>query len=117
MNTSSSSSTAVKMRICVFGSNDFRRVVHSMPDMRGKKISISTTSGAMGGITRKASSPDEQTVTHENPASELMSLHQLSRTPALSSTKTTLTGGLAEGATALEMFAFICFENSPGRTR
>ena len=36
MNTSSSSSTAVKMSICVFGSNNFRRAVHSMPDMRGR---------------------------------------------------------------------------------
>jgi hypothetical protein len=80
-------------------------------------MSISTTSGAMDGITRNASSPEEQTDTHENPGSELMSLHQLSRTPALSSTKTTLTGSLAEGATVLDMFAFIRFENSPGQTR
>ena len=33
-----------------FGSSSsLRRAVHSMPDMRGKKISISTTSGANGG--------------------------------------------------------------------
>jgi hypothetical protein len=70
--------------------------------------------GAMEGITRNASSPDEQVFTHENPGSELMSLDQLSRTPALSSTKTTLTGGLAAGA-ALETVAFISFVDPPGR--
>jgi len=45
MKTSSSSSTAVRMRIWILGSSSLRRAVHSMPDMRGRKMSISTTSG------------------------------------------------------------------------
>src|ERR1035437_10297814 len=97
MKTSSSSSTAVRMRIWIFGNCNFSRAVHSMPDMRGRKISISTTSGFSAGITRTASSPDAQACTQENPASESMSFTQLSRTPGLSSTRTTLTGGADAG--------------------
>src|ERR1039458_3904591 len=79
-----------------------------MPDMRGRKISISTTSGFTTGITRSASSPEAQVLTHENPGSELISFTQLSRTPGLSSPNTTLTGDLG----GLEIFCFILFQAS-----
>ena len=96
MKTSSLSSTAVSITICVFGSNAFRRAVHSMPDMRGKKISISTASGWTAGISRNASSPEEQTHSHEKSENELMSFDQLSRKSALSSTSAIFNRGIAE---------------------
>jgi hypothetical protein len=40
-----------------FWQSAFRRAVHSIPDIRGKKISINMTSGCCCGIVRKASSP------------------------------------------------------------
>jgi len=91
MNTNSSSSTAVSMRICSLGIASLSRAVHSMPDIRGRKISISTRSGFNEGITFSASSPDTQPCIQAKPGSELISFVQLSRTPGLSSTSTTLT--------------------------
>jgi hypothetical protein len=94
------------MMIWILGSSNFSRAVHSMPDMCGRKISISTTPGLAGGITRSASSPDAQACTQENPGSELMSFAQLSRTPALSSTRTTFTRDCpaGDGVAALVVF-------------
>src|ERR1035441_10257033 len=80
INTSSWSSIAVRITICVPGSCSFRRTVHSMPDMRVRKMSIRITSGRSAGMTRRASSPLAQAQTHEKSGSELISRVQLSRT-------------------------------------
>src|SRR6266567_4738352 len=70
-----------------------------MPDMRGKKISMSTTSGDSAGITRKASSPVAQAQLHTKSGNELISLIQLSRTLGRSSTNATLIRRFAPGST------------------
>src|ERR1039457_1978763 len=70
--------------------------MHAMPDLHGRTISISTTSGCSWGIVCKASSPVSQAEIQANPGKELISLLQLSRTSGWSSTKATLTGRFEE---------------------
>ena len=53
--------------------------MHSMPDIRGRKISINTTSGSLLGITASASSADMQEQTQLKSGNELMRRVQLSR--------------------------------------
>src|SRR5690606_15293358 len=84
--TISSSSTAVRITICVPGNNALSRDVHSIPDIRGKKMSINTTSGFSAGINRSASSADEQTQTQTKSSNDAINRDQLSRKSGLSST-------------------------------
>src|SRR6266700_2392477 len=112
---------AVRMRICVPGNCCFRRAVHSIPDMRGKKMSIRITSGFSSGMTRSASSPLAQEQTQRKSGKELIRRVQLSRTLGWSSTSATFKGILDEGSA--ERFAeeserarllaggVICFED------
>src|SRR5882757_9977703 len=61
-----------------------------MPDILGKKISIKTTSGLIGGMSRNACSPDGEVQTQVKSGNELMSRVQLSRNSGWSSTGATL---------------------------
>src|ERR1022692_3334671 len=86
------------MTIWVCGNSALSRTVHSMPDMRGRKISMSTTSGCSCGMVRTASSPVAQAQLQTKSGKELMSFVQLSRTLGWSSTKATLSGRLGFGS-------------------
>src|SRR4029077_8555436 len=90
---------AVRMIICVSGHCSFNRTVHSMPDIRGRKMSIRIASGRTPGMTRTASSPLLQTQAHAKSGNELINRHQLSRTFGWSSTRATLSGVFWEAAT------------------
>jgi hypothetical protein len=70
---------AVSMTIWTSGSSALRRAVHSMPDMRGRKISINTTSGSLRGMVASASSALRQEHTQVKSGNELMSRVQFSR--------------------------------------
>src|SRR5271165_3516424 len=96
---------AVRMTICVCGSNVLSRTVHSIPDMRGRKISMSTTSGVSGGMTRTASSPVVQAQIQVKSGNELINLIQLSRTMGWSSTKATLIWRFEDGSVERLPFA------------
>src|SRR5262245_21620169 len=84
--------------IWVWGNNTLSRAVHSMPDMRGRKMSMRITSGRACGISRKASSPEGQEQTQRISAKESISRHQLFITSRLSSTNATRKGDSGEGA-------------------
>src|SRR5450756_2763777 len=96
---------AVRMTICVCGSNSLSRTVHSMPDMRGRKMSINTTSGSSCGIIRSASSPVAQAQMQAKSGNELMSLIQLSRTFGWYYTRAILSFRFAPGSAARLAFA------------
>src|ERR1700722_11509888 len=61
-----------------------------MPDIRGRKMSMGTTSGWARGIIRNASSAVAQAQSQAKSGKKLISLVQLSRTFGWSSTKATL---------------------------
>ena len=67
-----------------------------MPDMRGRKISMSTTSGAASGMAFKASSPVLHVQMHFKSGKEFRRRNQLSRTFGWSSTRAIFKGDLAE---------------------
>jgi hypothetical protein len=69
-----------------------------MPDMRGRKMSMSTTSGCSWGMIRNASSPVLQAQIQTKSGKELMSFVQLSRTFGWSSTNATLIGRFEAGS-------------------
>ena len=102
MNNSSWLSIAVSMTIWTSGIFIFNRAVHSMPDIRGRKMSINTTSGFAWGTLPKASSALTQALTQAQTQAksgkELIRRVQFSRIVVWSSTSATLMRCWGEGS-------------------
>jgi hypothetical protein len=89
----------VSITIGISGSIALSREVHSMPDIRGRNTSISTTSGFSTGIMRRASSADAQVQTQVKSGNEEIRRLQLSRVSRWSSTRATRVGAWGAAAT------------------
>jgi hypothetical protein len=95
------SSYTVSIIICSAGRICLSAATQSMPDIAGRRISISTTSGFRVGITRSASSAEGQAPTQRMPGAELRIFTSCSRNPLSSSTTMTdlaITDGEANAA-------------------